>query len=692
MLFVSQLGRKQQQELCSSELYILYASRGTPSHYLEFYNVGALGVRTIHQQEAKAQLIVDVQRSTPTSTTITTTEEWQGEDSQLLDAALTGQETHVPSELKGLQDESDVLLQPKLVAAPQDVNIDTDDTPGQVDTSPQREMALNLDLSPLEQAVVMAQCLLLTKGSAADEIKPREAAAYAEAVMRQQHGSFMIRAAAVLQASRAERSRPRTRERALLRLEGLDQGLELEGGVPAAARMRAAFTVHFPLSVSLRRELGESLVALGLVGAALPLFESLELWDNLIVCYQLLDKKVQAEQLVRRRLEAVPDDPRLLCALGDLLQDDKCYQQAWEVSRGRNARSQRSLARNANSREEYSKAAEHWEAALALNPLHPEGWFSLGYCRIKDKDYPKAMHAYTRSVQMDPENGEAWNNLAAVHMNLEHWQEAFNALMEAVKHKRDSWHTWDNYADVAAKVHAWQAAVRGLGQVLKLSDGKVVNLKVLDMIVRHIEGGGCGDGEASDDGEGSLAGDIGDDGEAAELAATLSMLSMEKTNSTITSNNSGQNQQQHEEQEAAVQQAKERAHLQLINSVGTLMKQIASTESGGSAFWGQYARFYTATGQVDAAKECLLKRVRALQGAGWQQDQSAFEQFASASLDLCKSYLEGGKEKELGSARMHLRGVLKQALERYEEHALYAEMKAVMERVELELKAVKEAT
>ena len=54
-----------------------------------------------------------------------------------------------------------------------------------------------------------------------------------------------------------------------------------------------AFSVWFPLAVQLRKELGELLVELGLVGAALQLFEALELWDNLIVCYQLLDKRVQ---------------------------------------------------------------------------------------------------------------------------------------------------------------------------------------------------------------------------------------------------------------------------------------------------------------------------------------------------------------------------------------------------------------
>ena len=59
-----------------------------------------------------------------------------------------------------------------------------------------------------------------------------------------------------------------------------------------------AFSVWFPLTVQLRKELGELLVALGLVGGALQLFESLELWDNLIVCYQLLNKRVQVRRLV----------------------------------------------------------------------------------------------------------------------------------------------------------------------------------------------------------------------------------------------------------------------------------------------------------------------------------------------------------------------------------------------------------
>jgi hypothetical protein len=54
-----------------------------------------------------------------------------------------------------------------------------------------------------------------------------------------------------------------------------------------------AFCTWLPLRTRLRKELGELLVGMGLVGSALTLFEELELWDSLIVCYQLLDKRVQ---------------------------------------------------------------------------------------------------------------------------------------------------------------------------------------------------------------------------------------------------------------------------------------------------------------------------------------------------------------------------------------------------------------
>jgi hypothetical protein len=52
----------------------------------------------------------------------------------------------------------------------------------------------------------------------------------------------------------------------------------------AAARLRYGLSVWFPSWAALQKELGEEMVRNGMVGAALEIFEKLELWDNLIFC------------------------------------------------------------------------------------------------------------------------------------------------------------------------------------------------------------------------------------------------------------------------------------------------------------------------------------------------------------------------------------------------------------------------
>ena len=71
------------------------------------------------------------------------------------------------------------------------------------------------------------------------------------------------------------------------------------------------FSTWFPPAATLKKELGEQLVSIGMVGAALELFEEVELWDPLIVCLSLLGKKQQAADLVRRRLDADDRNPKL---------------------------------------------------------------------------------------------------------------------------------------------------------------------------------------------------------------------------------------------------------------------------------------------------------------------------------------------------------------------------------------------
>ncbi|RMZ52505.1 hypothetical protein APUTEX25_003648 [Auxenochlorella protothecoides] len=260
---------------------------------------GVLGTRTAHQTEAKAQLVVSVSRR---GAWVRDRGAARVDDLLPPDVAAAGaRPTQTPDGA------DDVLPGPRLVE-------------GAGGRPP--AAAAPRDLHSLEQALLLARAALLRKGSAGD--------------------AWVLATAARLQLARLELERPRTRIRGLASLEGVEEA----GGAPrppAAARLRCAFFGALPLRTPLRRELGEALVAAGAVASALPLFEGVELWDSVIVCYQLLGKRGAAEALVRRRLEVRPSDPRLWCALGDLSLDPGHYRRAWEASGGRSARAQRAL-------------------------------------------------------------------------------------------------------------------------------------------------------------------------------------------------------------------------------------------------------------------------------------------------------------------------------------------------------------
>ena len=184
---------------------------------------------------------------------------------------------------------------------------------------------------------------------------------------------------------------------------------------------------------------------------------------------------------------------------------------------------------------------------------------------------------------------------------------------EAVKHKRDSWQTWENYAQVAARVGQWQTAVRALQQVLVLSDGRRLDLAVLTALVEQVEaakkGEAGGAAAAADDSEQQqqqqqqqqssvAASDAAPAAEgaapaaaaAAEPAAGEGSSEMADLASALGELSTGGAPGQPLSDPEAVQRAEERAQEVLQQSVGNLMKQVAATVSGDSAFWEVYAR------------------------------------------------------------------------------------------------------
>ncbi|KAL6871543.1 hypothetical protein ACP4OV_014372 [Aristida adscensionis] len=579
----------------------LHLDRAQEACGLQLSLIGILGFRTIHQVDAKSQMVLVAKTNKPVADEGQTAEP---ASTQSDGAALKNARSTVPVE----SDEfCDILRMPQLVQ-------DASDSPDESLIQP----SAKLPLSAIQQAAVLAQCLHASRRSRNDEMSGWEMAPYIESIDSQDDSYFVVRNLCDILRIRWESTRSRTKQRALLMMENLVEDVGKEFPV-VAQRVKLVFGVHMPTLPALRKEYGELLISCGIVGEALDIFKDLELWDNLIYCYRLLGKVSDAVSLINARLSITPNDPRLWCSLGDVTNNDDHYKKALEVSSNKSARAMRSLARSAYNRNDFYASKILWESALALNSLFPDGWFAYGTAAWKDKDLDKAVDAFSRAVQIDPENGEAWNNIACLHMIRGKSHAAVQAFREAVKFKRNSWEIWENYSKVALDTGNIRLTLEALKMVLNLSSNKRLNVDVLDKVMAVLE-----------------PAHLDDTQEADPISSTSEDPSKEARQSN-----------------------------QLLDTIGDILQQIVRNGGSNAEIWGLYARWHKAKGNLMSCSEALLKQVRSLQGSGLWHDQHKFTKYAQASLQLCKVYMEisasTGSRRELFSAEMHLKSTLKQA-------------------------------
>ncbi|CAK9187949.1 unnamed protein product [Ilex paraguariensis] len=611
---------------------------------------GVLGFRTVHQVEPKAQLLLVSGTSTSNGGDAHTS---SSPDLQK-NVSTIGEEKLIEHRHETCET-SDILLTPKFLE---------DDK-----NSESRAVGIQHDgiaatrLKGVQQAVVLAHCLYIERSTRHDEMQRWEMAPYIEAIDSQQLSFFMIQCFCDILRIRWESTRNRTKQRALVMMDKLVgdiftkvQGVH-EPSVGVAQRIHYCYGVNIPTIPALRKEYGDLLVSCGLVGEAVKVFEDLELWDNLIYCYRMLDKKAAAVDLIKTQLSQRPSDPRLWCSLGDITNNDACYEKALEVSENRSARAKRSLARSAYNRGDYETSKILWESAMALNSLYPDGWFGLGAAALKARDVEKALDGFTRAVQLDPENGEhgtillvsscfasSWQNSQESvglrrHMIKRKSKEAFIAFKEALKFKRNSWQLWENYGHVAADVGNINQAMEAVQMVLELSKNKRIDAELLERIMLEIE---------------------------ARVSASHSP-SPVATNNDDFSNHSLADSDIHYVKEVTrseIDLARTRETEHLMELLGKILQRIVRS-AGGAEIWGLYARWHKLKGDLTMCSEALLKQVRSYQGSDLWKDQDRFKKFVHASLELCSVYMElasrSGTHRELIAAEMHLKSTIKQA-------------------------------
>lgn len=115
-----------------------------------------------------------------------------------------------------------------------------------------------------------------------------------------------------------------------------------------------------------------------------------------------------------------PNAPRLFCILGDMEPDSAVahYERAWEISKKRYARAQKSLGEHYLALKDWHKAREAYNLAVSVNRIAPELWNRLGDINLRLGLFGDAAESYTRAIgaSNDTSGGEdarTWSNLGS---------------------------------------------------------------------------------------------------------------------------------------------------------------------------------------------------------------------------------------------------------------------------------------
>jgi tetratricopeptide (TPR) repeat protein len=526
-----------------------------------FALTGVLGKRTKFQQNDTSQLVVLAKSSTETHHV-------NSNKAALSDITITKQTPKV------IDLNDDTLLESITFSASRSFATDIqseDDIPESLRLLDPENQPL---LHPLDSIILLSIATSITNTSPADGLTREETLPYALRVLQGGSSNWQVYTQALLVRSRIEGYKSRTVERGLLQLQAVvDQVIaetvntnsggqlvsnistflpkpKLEESASAAERMLYVFQLASPTRWELEVELAARWANLGGLKTALEIYERLEMWPEVALCWAGIERDDKARDVVRRQLYHAADSgghttgewsgderhpppmdaPRLYCILGDLDKDPSMYEKSWEVSNGRYFLAQKSLGRYWYAQKNYAKASLAFSKAVKIRQLDHGTWFALGCAFLELNEFSRAVETFSRAVQLDNEDAESWSNLAMALLSLnrdESTQEshttqkplpsleddddeviseekfeskdpqrflkdAMNALKQAAKLKRDNYRIWYNLLTVAAALSPpkYVDIITAQQRIIDLrgsTDGeKCVDEDILDMLVDFI--------------------------------------------------------------------------------------------------------------------------------------------------------------------------------------------------------------
>ncbi|KAJ0399492.1 hypothetical protein P43SY_003369 [Pythium insidiosum] len=542
------------------------------------------------------------------------------------------------------------------------------------------------NLQTMDQVILLARCLDVKNSNANDGLTREEMLPYVSRVLENPN-NWMVYSTALLERAWLECEATRRRERAVLQMQALvDQHTTrltvlqssmqaIEDAAPAHERMQFVYALAFPPQYALKRDLAERYFSMGVLRSALDLCLELEIWDDVVRCYQVLDQPTKAEETVRARLAVAPS-PYMWTALGDITLQIEHYETAWQLSQRRYARAKRSLGRYFFEHGDYKTAIAHYEDSVEVNPMNASSWFVIGTMSMRLQDWARGLRALTRVVQLEPDNGEAWGNIGSIHMNNGRFHEAYTVLQEALKQKREMWQMWENYAYCALQIERFGEVLYAMHQWLDLRQKhkRPVDHELLAWLVEAV---------VFPD---AMKQKIGRDAHTEEAAAA----ELQALGDEDDENRADDDEDIRELDEAALatDATPPRSASNYKKQLAMLFGRITSIVTNDAKIWQVYARFNDGVGRPEKALDCRLKMCRALQTAQWETEQSRVEELCRAAVRLAQDYMADGSKKALYACRLYLRGVLKKAQVDFERNEDVQALAETLEKVETAMAAL----
>ncbi|CAG2184093.1 unnamed protein product, partial [Oppiella nova] len=129
------------------------------------------------------------------------------------------------------------------------------------------------------------------------------------------------------------------------------------------------------------RHLANILVSLGVNKSALDIYLRLNLWDDVIDCYQRIGRRDKAEAIIRDQLKD-EETPLLYCLLGDTTDNLEYYEKALQLSEDKYPRAHKALGNHYFKLKEYPECIPHFKRSVQLNSMQTDVWFRLAFAAM----------------------------------------------------------------------------------------------------------------------------------------------------------------------------------------------------------------------------------------------------------------------------------------------------------------------